>query len=62
MMIKKISDWTFQWKISFNPDVSKQLQENIFSQKIKAIKTDLSLVPNNINVSQINSQKSLEVS
>ena len=62
MMIKKISDWTFQWKISFNPDVSKQLQEDIFSQKIKAIKTDLSLVPNNINVSQINSQKSLEVS
>ena len=62
MMIKKISDWTFQRKISFNPDVSKQLQENIFSQKIKAIKTDLSLVPNNINVSQINSQKSLEVS
>ena len=62
MMIKKISDWTFQWKISFNPDVSKQLQENIFSQKIKAIKTDLSLVPNNTNVSQINSQKSLEVS
>ena len=62
MMIKKISDWTFQRKISFNLDVSKQLQENIFSQKIKAIKTDLSLVPNNTNVSQINSQKSLEVS
>ena len=62
MMIKKISDRTFQWKISFNPYVSKQLQQVIFSQKIKAIKTDLSLVPNNINVSQINSQKSLEVS
>ena len=62
MMIKKISDWTFQWKISLNSDVSKQPQEVIFSQKIKVIKTDLSLVPNNTNVSQINCQKSLEVS
>ena len=45
MMIKKISDWTFQWKISFNPDVSKQLQEVIFSQKIKVIKTDYPWFP-----------------
>ena len=25
--LKKISDWAFQWKVSFNPDPSKQAQE-----------------------------------
>ena len=25
--------WTFQWKMSFNPDPSKQAQEIIFSRK-----------------------------
>ena len=30
--LKLISDWTFQWKMSFNPDPSKQVQE-IFSRK-----------------------------
>ena len=27
----KISDWAIQWKMSFNPDPSKQAQELIFS-------------------------------
>ena len=31
--LKLISDWAFQWKISFNPDPSKQAQEIIFSRK-----------------------------
>ena len=35
--LKKISDWTFQWKMSFNPDPSKQAQEVIFSRKLKNI-------------------------
>ena len=30
---KLISDWVFQWKMSFNPDPSKQAQEIIFSRK-----------------------------
>ena len=30
---KKVSDWTYQWKISFNPDLSKQAQDVIFSWK-----------------------------
>ena len=34
----KISDWAFKWKMLFNPDVTKQAQEVIFSRKIK--KTD----------------------
>ena len=31
--LKLISDWAFQWKMSFNPDLSKQAQEIIFSGK-----------------------------
>ena len=48
--VQKISDKTFRWKISFNSDVSKQPQEVIFSQEIKATKIDPSLVSNNTNV------------
>ena len=29
----KITQWVYQKKISFNPDVTKQVQENIFSRK-----------------------------
>ena len=29
----KISKWPYQWKMSFNPDVSKQAQEFVFSRK-----------------------------
>ena len=31
--LDKISDWAYIWKISFNPDPSKQAQEVIFSRK-----------------------------
>ena len=31
--LAKISIWTFQWKMNFNPDLTKQAQEVIFSQK-----------------------------
>ena len=31
----KISRWAYQWKMSFNPDPSKQAQEVIFSRKTK---------------------------
>ena len=33
--LKKISNWEFQWEISFNPDPSKQAQEVISSWKLK---------------------------
>ena len=33
--LSKINNWAYQWKISFNPDPSKQAQEVIFSRKIK---------------------------
>ena len=31
--LRKISMWAYQWKMSFNPDFSKQAQEVIFSEK-----------------------------
>ena len=33
----KINRWAYQWKMSFNPDPSKQIQEVIFSRKTKKI-------------------------
>ena len=32
--LKKNSHWTYKWKTNFNPDLSKQAQEVIFSIKI----------------------------
>ena len=32
----KIQDWAYQWKMSFNPDRTKQTQEIIFSRKKNA--------------------------
>ena len=32
-----ISNWTFQWKMIFNPDLTKQAQEVIFSRKTKKL-------------------------
>ena len=31
----KIKSWAYQWKMSFNSDPSKQVEEGIFSRKIK---------------------------
>ena len=35
--LKSIINWAFQWKMIFNPDLSKQVQEGIFSRKIKKL-------------------------
>ena len=35
--LNKISEWAFQWKMAFHPDLSKQAQEIIFSRKIHKI-------------------------
>ena len=45
-----ISNWAFQWKMSFNPDPSKQSQEIIFSRK-KMKSSHPSVYFNNIPVS-----------
>ena len=56
----KINRWAYQWKMSFNPDPSKQAQEVIFSRKTKK-ENDPPLAFSNNNVSETNSQKHLGV-
>ena len=55
--MKKINDWTTQWKMSFNPNATKQAQNVIFSRKIKKpLHTPITF--NNTNVKQTTFQKS----
>ena len=56
--LSKISNWAFQWKMSFNPDPSKQAQEVIFSRKIQKT-CHPSIYFNNKSVKQVPSQKHL---
>ena len=35
--VDKIKEWPFQWKMSFNPDSSKQAQEVIFTRNVKKV-------------------------
>ena len=58
--LKKISDWVIQWKMSFNPDPSKQAQKVIFTRKLKNV-SHPPLVFNNANVSSCKSQKYLGI-
>ena len=58
--LNKINHWAFQWKMSFNPDPSKQAQEVIFSRKLqKSIYPPLHF--NNIAVTQSATQKHLGI-
>ena len=56
--LRKISDWAIQWKMTFNPDPSKQAQEVIFSRKRQNPNHD-SIYFNNNLVNQVPSQKHL---
>ena len=56
--LTKITKWAFQWKMSFNPDISKQAHEVIFSRK-RSVSSHPPLTFNNIPVAQTNSQKHL---
>ena len=33
--LEKVSNWAFQWKMSFNPDINKQVQEGILSPRLQ---------------------------
>ena len=56
----KIIYWVFQWKMSFNPDPSKQAQESIFSCKLqKSFYPPLHF--NNIEVTHSTTQKHLGI-
>ena len=47
---KAITNWAFQWKMIFNPDLSKQAQEVVFNRKIKNL-LHPTLLFNNISLS-----------
>ena len=58
--LNKINPWAFQWKINFNPDLSKQAQEAIFFRKLqKSVHPPLHF--NNIAVTQSTTQKHLGI-
>ena len=56
--LSKIRNWEFQWKMSFNPDSRKQIQEVIFSRKLQKT-CHPSIYFNKESVKQVPSQKRL---
>ena len=54
----KIKNWEYQWKMGFNPDPSKQVEEVIFSCTIKKPSHPV-LIFNNNQVTQTPYQKHL---
>ena len=56
--LKEINKWVFQWKMSFNPDPTKQAQEVIFSRKTTK-KFHPKIFSNNIPVSKADYQNYL---
>ena len=56
--LKKISEWTYKQKMSFNPDLNKQAQEVIFSKKLNK-STHPKIYFNNALVFCANRQKHL---
>ena len=58
--LRQINKWATQWKMSFNPDPTKQAQEVIFSRKSKKTKHP-PLFFNETLVSQTSSQKHLGI-
>ena len=56
----KISKWAYQWKMSFNPDVSKQAQEVIFSRKRHKL-AHPPVIFNNVPVKRCSIQKHLGI-
>ena len=58
--LDKVSLWANKWKMSFNPDPSKQAHEVIFSRKINKV-YHLIVLFNNSTFQQISSQKHLGI-
>ena len=58
--LNAITNWALQWKMIFNPDLSKQTQEVIFSRKIKKLLCP-TLLFNNIPLSNSFFQKHLSL-
>ena len=60
IMLTKITKWVFQWKMSFNPDISKQSREVIFPRK-RSIASHPPLIFINIRVAYTNCPKHLRM-
>ena len=58
--LHRVSLWAYKWKMSSNPDPSKQAQEVIFSRKINKVHHPPFLF-NNPTIQQISSQKHLGI-
>ena len=58
--LHKVSLWGYKWKMSFNPDPSKQAQDVVFSRKINKVHHP-SLLFNNSTIQQTSSQKNLGI-
>ena len=58
--LDSVTNWDFHWKIIFNPDLNKQVQEVIFSRKIKKL-LHPTLLFNNIPLSNSLFQKHLDL-
>ena len=58
--LQKISEWGYQWKMSFNLDLNKQAQEVTFSRKTAKLSHPL-IYFNNASVSCVSFQKNLGV-
>ena len=58
--LRKIRNWTFQCKMSFNPDPRKHAQEVIFSRKLQKISYH-SIYFNNNPIEQVSTQKHLAI-
>ena len=56
--LSKINDWAIQWKVSFNPDPSKQAQEVIFSRKPPNLNRDSIYFNNNLIQQDLSQKKS----
>ena len=56
--LQLVSQWAFQWKMSFNPDPKKTAEEIIFSRK-RHCPDHPPLFFNNIEVKQVNDHKHL---
>ena len=59
-VLTKITKWNFQWKMSINPDISKQAHEIIISCK-KSIVSHPPLTFNRIPVAQTNFPQNLRM-
>ena len=58
--LAKVQDWALRWKMSFNPDISKQAQEVIFSRTLKKTPHPPLMFNSNL-VNKTSSQKHLGI-